>query len=50
MIDLRRDSLIYGRGEKSPVGLTLKTPRESINFGGQSPGLLQLKTPKDLEI
>ena len=34
MIDLRRDSLIYGREEKSPTGLTLKTPRESINFGG----------------
>ena len=34
LIDLRRDSLIYGRGEKSPVGLTLKTPRESINFEG----------------
>ena len=29
MIDLRRESFIYGRGEKSPEGLALKTPRDS---------------------
>ena len=38
MIDLRRDSLIYGRGEISPVGLALKTPRESA-APAKSPGL-----------
>ena len=38
MIDLRRDSLIYGRGEKSPSGLALKAPRESTAHA-KSPGL-----------
>ena len=51
MVELRRDSLIYGRGEKSPVGLELCTPKYSvINGGGKSPGLPQLRTPKELAI
>lgn len=33
MIDLRRESLIYGRGEKSPAVLALKTPRDSAING-----------------
>ena len=49
MIDLRRDSLIYGRGEKSPSGLALKTPRESTAHA-KSPGLTSLRTPRDNEI
>ena len=51
MIELRRESLIYGAGEKSPAGLALKTPRESeINGQLKSTGVLQLRTPKELEI